>query len=108
MSALAPFTGPGRQGIHLSSRFSLPGGAMKQILCLLSMVVFCSLSASAFAQDANERLNALEDAVKNQSKTIEEQQKTIDTLKDEIDKQKGQEPKQNGEEESSQSPKVSG
>ncbi len=78
------------------------------MLCLLSMAVFCSFSAFAFAQDANERLNALENAVKNQSKTIEEQQKTIDTLKDEIDKQKSQEPQQKEQDESSQSAKVSG
>jgi len=80
---------------------------MKQILCLLSMVVFCSFSASGFAQDTNERLNALETAVKNQSKTIEEQQKTIEDLKVEIDQQQSQEPQQKGQEESAQS-KVSG
>lgn len=61
---------------------------MKQLLCLLSMVVVCFFSATAFAQDAAERLDALENALKSQTRTIEEQQKTIESLKEEIDKQK--------------------
>lgn len=69
---------------------------MKQLLCLLSMVVVCFFCATAFAQDATERLNNLENAIKSQSKTIEEQQKTIDVLKEEIEKQPSQEPQQKG------------
>jgi hypothetical protein len=57
---------------------------MKRILCLLSIVAFCSFSASAFAQETGERLNALENAIKNQSQTIEEQQKNIEELKEQI------------------------
>ncbi|KAF0219985.1 MAG: hypothetical protein FD174_1709 [Geobacteraceae bacterium] len=80
---------------------------MKQLLCLLSMAVFCSFSVSAFGQDTAERHNSLETAIKSQSKTIEEQQKTIEGLKDEIEKQKNQEPQQK-EAESPLSSKVSG
>jgi hypothetical protein len=57
---------------------------MKRILCLLSIVTFYSFSASAFAQETGERLNALENAIKSQSKTIEEQQKNIEELKEQI------------------------
>jgi hypothetical protein len=81
---------------------------MKQVLSLLVMVVVCSFTTATFGQDAGQRLNALEDAVKGQAHTIEEQQKTIDSLKEEIEKQKNQEPQQKGEEESSLSAKVSG
>ena len=102
---------------------------MKQVLCFLSMAVFCTFSASAFGQDIGERLNALENAVKSQARTIEEQQKTIDALKEEIARQRNpeaaqkrpaseqsdqepqqavQEPPQKAEEESSLSAKVSG
>lgn len=80
---------------------------MKRTLSLLSMVVFCFFSASAFGQDAAERLNALEEAIKSQNKTMEEQQKTIDALKEEIEAQKGGDPRQKNQEESSSS-KVSG
>jgi uncharacterized coiled-coil protein SlyX len=81
---------------------------MKQILCFLSMVLVFLFSAVAFGQDTTERLNALEDSVKNQAKTIEEQQKTIDALKEEIGKQNGQESQEKSEEESPLSAKVSG
>lgn len=69
---------------------------MKQLLCLLSIVALCSLSTAALAQELTERLNALENAVSNQSKTIEEQRKTIDGLKDEIERQSGRQPQQKG------------
>ena len=61
---------------------------MKQLICFLSMAVFCMFSASAFGQDIDERLNGLENALKSQARTIEEQQKTIDSLKEEIVRQK--------------------
>ena len=41
-------------------------------------------SATAFAEDQNERLNKLEESFKSQEQTIEQQQKTIDTLKTQI------------------------
>jgi hypothetical protein len=81
---------------------------MKQALCFLSMVLVFSFNAVAFGQDATERLNALEDSIKNQAKTIEEQQKTIDALKEEIGKQKDQELQEKSQEESPLSAKVSG
>ena len=81
---------------------------MKQLRCLLGIAVFCSLSTAAFAQDTTERLNALENAINSQTKTIEEQQKTIEGLKEEINKQTALEPQQKSQEESSLSAKVSG
>jgi hypothetical protein len=81
---------------------------MNHLRCLLGIAVFCSLSTAAFAQDTTERLNALENAIKSQTKTIEEQQKTIEGLKEEINKQTVQEPQQKSQEESSLSAKVSG
>ena len=81
---------------------------MKHTLCFLSMVLVFSFSAVAFGQDAAERLNALEDSVKNHAKTIEEQQKTIDALKEDIGKQKDQESQEKSQEESPLSAKVSG
>jgi hypothetical protein len=72
------------------------------------MVLVFSFSAVAFGQDAAERLNALEDSVKNHAKTIEEQQKTIDALKEDIGKQKDQESQEKSQEESPLSAKVSG
>lgn len=57
---------------------------MKQLTCFLSMAIFCMFSVSAFAQNIDERLNALENALKSQAKTIEEQQKTIDELRQQM------------------------
>ena len=50
----------------------------------LVMLVFGACTATAFAEDQNERLNKLEESMKNQQQTIEQQQKTIDTLKSEV------------------------
>jgi len=81
---------------------------MKQLLCFLSMALFCSFSVSAFGQDTAERLNTLENSSRSQSITIEEQQKAIEALKDEIAKQKNQEARQISQEESPSSSRVSG
>jgi cell division protein FtsB len=54
------------------------------------MLVFAFFTATAFAQDQNERLNTLEETVKKQQQTIDSQQKTVDALKEEIDQQKSQ------------------
>ena len=77
---------------------------MKQLTCFLSMALFCMFSASAFGQDIDERLNALENALKSQARTIEEQQKTIDSLKEEIARQKNREPELAGREQQQPSP----
>ena len=62
---------------------------MKQLLCLLSMALICSLSVPAFSQDtAEERLNILENSLKSQAIIIEEQQRAMGALKDEIEKQR--------------------
>ncbi|MBI1920595.1 MAG: hypothetical protein HYS23_05900 [Geobacter sp.] len=81
---------------------------MKLVPILLGIVTFCALTVSAFGQDTPERLNALEDAIKTQSRTIEEQQRTIDAMKEEMGKQKEEEPLQKSQEESPFSSKVSG
>lgn len=57
---------------------------MKRIACALSVCWFCLGSAPAFAQDLAERLDALEQALRNQARTIDEQQKTINELKEEL------------------------
>jgi len=44
--------------------------------------------ARAFAAEVDERLQKLEESVKNQQSTIEQQQKTIDNLKSDLEKQK--------------------
>ncbi len=54
------------------------------------MLVFGLFTATAFAQDQDERLNTLEETVKKQEQTIESQQKTVDALKEEIEQQKNQ------------------
>ncbi len=72
---------------------------MKRFISVLIMAVFCACSASAFGQENfAERLNALENALKSQARTIEEQQKTIDSLKEEIARQKNQGPVQQSRE----------
>jgi hypothetical protein len=49
--------------------------------CMAFMLVFALLSATAFAQDQNERLNKLEESLKSQQVTIDQQQKALDDLK---------------------------
>ena len=67
---------------------------MKTISSFLGifMLAFAFFTATAFAQDQNERLNTLEETVKKQQQTIDSQQKTVDTLKEEIEQQKNQGP----------------
>lgn len=65
------------------------------------------MGSHAYGQVTSERLDALENSLKTQGKTIEEQQKVIDDLRDELEKQKNQEPQQKTGEDSSSS-KVSG
>ena len=77
---------------------------MKRFPCLFGLVLCCAFSTYAFGQTSDERLNALEKAVKDQQKTIEEQQKTIDGLKNEGAKP----PEQKTPEEAQLSSKVSG
>jgi uncharacterized coiled-coil protein SlyX len=62
---------------------------MKTISSFLGifMLVFAFFTATAFAQDQNERLNTLEETVKKQEKTIEDQQQSIDALKKNAEKQ---------------------
>lgn len=57
-----------------------------KITSFLSMLVlvFGLFAASAFAEDQNERLNKLEESMKNQQQAIEQQQKTIDALKSDV------------------------
>ncbi len=76
---------------------------MKTARSLLSIFTLALFSATAFAEDQNERLNKLEESVKNQQQTIEQQQKTIDTLQersnqtgDQASSQAGQAPKASG------------
>ena len=57
------------------------------IACALALGLF---PAAAFAEDQNERLNKLDDAMKNQQLIIEQQQKTINTLKEDMERQAGQ------------------
>ena len=80
---------------------------MKLVLCFLCLALFCSFGSGALAQDSAERLNSLEDTLKNQSKTIEEQQKAIESLKNDVEKQKSQE-LQRSQEESQLLSKASG
>jgi hypothetical protein len=56
------------------------------------MFVIALFSATAFAEDQNERLNKLEESLKNQQQTIEQQQVTIDTLKTQVNKKGDQSP----------------
>ena len=54
------------------------------------MLVFAFFTATAFAQDQDNRLNTLEETVKKQEQTIEQQQKNLSDLKQEIEQQKSQ------------------
>lgn len=82
---------------------------MKTISSFLGifMLAFAFFTATAFAQDQNERLNTLEETVKKQQQTIDSQQKTVDTLKEEIEQQKNQGPPQ-APAASTSAPKASG
>ena len=60
------------------------------MFCMVFMLVL--FSATAFAEDQNERLNKLEESLKNQQQTIEQQQVTIDTLKTQVNQQSVQSP----------------
>jgi hypothetical protein len=60
------------------------------MFCMLFMPVLALFSATAFAEDQNERLNKLEESLKSQQQTIEQQQKTIDTLKTQVDQKSDQ------------------
>ena len=62
------------------------------MFCMLFMPVLALFSATAFAEDQNERLNKLEESLKSQQQTIEQQQKTIDTLKTQVDQKSDQGP----------------
>ncbi len=53
----------------------------------LVLALFC---APAFAEDQNERLNKLEESVRNQQQTMEQQQTTIDTFKEQVNRQGSQ------------------
>ena len=57
---------------------------------MVFMLVFAFLSSTAFAEDQNERLNKLEESLKNQQQTIEQQQVTIDTLKTQVNQKNDQ------------------
>jgi len=59
---------------------------------MVFMLVPALFSATAFAEDQNERLNKLEESLKSQQQTIEQQQKTIDTLKTRINEKNDQSP----------------
>ena len=70
------------------------------------MLVFGFVTATAFAQTQDERLNTLEETVKKQEKTIEDQQQSIDALKKNAVKQEDQGVTQAAKD--SSSPKASG
>jgi hypothetical protein len=76
------------------------------MLYMLSVLVLPLLSARAFAEDQNERLNKLEESLKSQQQTIEQQQKTIDTLKTQVDQKSDQGPP--AADSTTSSPKASG
>ena len=65
---------------------------MKPITVSCMVFVLALFSATAFAEDQNERLNKLEDSVKSQQQTIEQQQMTINTLKTQMDQKSDQNP----------------
>lgn len=55
---------------------------------IMLLLVFCILTATAIAQDQDERLNRLEETVKKQEAIIEQQKETVDVLKTEVEQQK--------------------
>ena len=62
------------------------------MFCMVFMLVLELFSTTAFSEDQNERLNKLEDSLKNQQQTIEQQQVTIDTLNTQVNQQSVQSP----------------
>ena len=58
-------------------------------LFILALALF---AVPSFAADVDDRLNKLEDSLKNQQQTIEQQQVTIDTLKTQANKKGDQSP----------------
>lgn len=62
------------------------------MVCMACMPVLALLSATAFAEDQNERLNKLERSLQSQQQRMEQQQTTIDTLKMRVDEKNDQSP----------------
>jgi len=62
----------------------------RTLFCIACALMLGLFPVAAVAADQNERLNKLEESIKNQQQTIEEQQKTINTLKEEMHRQAGQ------------------
>ncbi len=60
------------------------------IFCMVFMLAF--FSATAFAEDQNDRLDKLEESLKNQQQIIDKQQKTIETLKAQVNQKSDQSP----------------
>lgn len=79
---------------------------MKTVIPFYGILMLVLFTATAFAQDQDERLNRLEETVKKQEATIELQRKTVDDLKIEVEQQKNQVSPQ--EQKDSSSPKASG
>jgi len=79
---------------------------MKPIIMLCMVFMLALYSATAFAEDQNERLDKLEESLKSQQQTIEQQQKTIDTLKTQVTQKSDQSP--SGAAPAPSSPKASG
>ncbi len=80
---------------------------MKLIISLAGLftLALVFLAETTFAENPDDRLNRLEDAVKKQEVTIEQQQETINNLKADLDQQKRQESSQSP---ALQAPKASG
>ena len=57
----------------------------KRIVFLLLFSIFTS-AVNSYAADIESRLNALEETIKHQGKTIEEQQQVIKELREELQK----------------------
>ena len=55
---------------------------------IMLLLVFGIFTATAIAQDQDERLNRLEETVKKQEAIIEQQKETVDVLKTEVEQQK--------------------
>jgi hypothetical protein len=53
---------------------------MKSLLFAICVSVFCLFGLAVYADDTSERLEKLEDTVRDQAKTIEEQQQSINAL----------------------------
>jgi len=57
---------------------------MKFVFRIICMLTLCCFGSTAFAGDQNERLNKLEESMKNQQLIIDQQQEIINTLKAEV------------------------